>query len=118
MRRKRDSRFDRTIERMGEPGSLGEIQLADQSAGADVQMHLHETHRKMHKAIQRLPHTLRDPLVLQISEDLSVKELANRLGISVPATNSRLMRARILVSSSVKRSYAASRSSKGNAAVP
>jgi len=67
-------------------------------------MDLYETNRQIHRAIQRLPWTLRGPLGLQISEDLPVKELANRLGISVPATKSRLMRARMLVSRSVKKS--------------
>ena len=104
MRRKRGSRFDRSIESLGEPGLHGEIQLADRTPAADVQMHLHETHRQIHRAIQRLPRTLRGPLVLQVSEDLSVNELAIRLGISVPAAKSRLMRARMLVTCSVKKS--------------
>ena len=105
MRRKRGSRFDRSIEYMGEIGSPGELQIADRAPRADDQIHLHETRRQIHKAIQRLPSNLRDPLVLQLSEDLPVKELANRLGISVPATKSRLMRARILVSCSVQRTH-------------
>jgi RNA polymerase sigma-70 factor (ECF subfamily) len=104
MRRKRGSRFDRSIESMGESGSLGEVNLADRTPSAEVQMDLYETNRQIHRAIQRLPWTLRGPLGLQISEDLPVKELANRLGISVPATKSRLMRARMLVSRSVKKS--------------
>lgn len=49
---------------------------------------------RMQYAISRLPARLRGPLELQIQQDISAQEIAQRLGISHSAVKSRLMRAR------------------------
>jgi len=104
MRRSKKSRFERSIDGIEEADSHGEIQVADLSPSAEVLLHWEETHRQIDRAIQRLPLTLRMPIELQFSEDLHVKEVAVRLGLSLPATKSRLLRARNLVGRSVTRS--------------
>jgi len=56
-----------------------------------------ETHRLIEEAIARLPETYRDVFVLADVEGLSNPEIADMLGLSVPAVKSRLHRARLLM---------------------
>jgi RNA polymerase sigma-70 factor, ECF subfamily len=53
-----------------------------------------ESEKVLKTAIQRLPPTLRDVVQLSHIEDRSMQEIAQFLGISVPAAKSRLTRAR------------------------
>lgn len=76
---------------------MGELQLPDTAANAEMRMQETERVNKIHQAIRRLPIILRVPLQLQISEELSVRDLAKRLGITVAATKTRLFRARNIV---------------------
>ncbi|MFX8832978.1 sigma factor-like helix-turn-helix DNA-binding protein, partial [Acinetobacter baumannii] len=48
----------------------------------------------VHQALDELPLDYRDPLVLCDLEEMSAKEAADVLGISVPALKSRLYRGR------------------------
>ena len=95
MRRKRRSHREFSIE--GVDGS-DEIQIRDWTPNTEEQMLRSERVYRIRRAIQKLPVNLRVPLQHQLAEDLPVKDLANRLGISVPATKSRLLRARNVVS--------------------
>ena len=102
MRRKRRARHESSIE-----GSCSteEIQIPDAAPGAEEQILKRETLNRVRRAIENLPPVLRVPLQHQLSEDLPVKDVADRLGISIPATKSRLRRARILVFEAVTRSH-------------
>lgn len=53
-----------------------------------------QRHAKLMKAIRRLPVNLREAVQTRLTEDCSVKEIANRLNISPAAAKSRLHRAR------------------------
>jgi RNA polymerase sigma factor (sigma-70 family) len=101
MHRKRSSRFEQSIEMIGELGSSGDLLAADRTISAEDRMHLDERDRQIRVAIERLRPILRIPLELQIAEDLPLRDIASRLGISVAAAKSRLKRARDLVGSSV-----------------
>lgn len=98
MRRKRTS--DRESPLDGIDGSEA-IQIADRAPDAETQILRRETAYRVQRAVAQLPSVLRVPMQHQLAEDLPVKDVANRLGISVPATKSRLLRARILVGHSV-----------------
>jgi RNA polymerase sigma-70 factor (ECF subfamily) len=56
-----------------------------------------ETHRLIEEAIAGLPETYRDVFVLADVEGLTNPEIADMLGLSVPAVKSRLHRARLLM---------------------
>jgi RNA polymerase sigma-70 factor, ECF subfamily len=56
-----------------------------------------ETHRLIEEAIAQLPESYRDVFVLADIEGLSNPEIADLLGLSVPAVKSRLHRARLLM---------------------
>jgi RNA polymerase sigma-70 factor (ECF subfamily) len=53
-----------------------------------------ECENLVRSAIQRLPCIFRDPLELQHSRQYSTRQIAEELGISIPAAKTRLMRAR------------------------
>lgn len=101
LRRKRKSHFERSIERFEESGSSLDIQVPDLAPSAEDLMNRKERVGQVNRAIQRLPPILRLPIELQLDENLPVKDVAARLGISVSATKSRLLRARNLVGSSI-----------------
>jgi RNA polymerase sigma-70 factor (ECF subfamily) len=94
MCRKRRSRLEMSIDRETDIGCLSEMQVADRAPNAEEYLQLTQRDHQVNVAILRLPDNLRVPLQTQLTEDLSVNELATVLGISVPATKSRLMRAR------------------------
>lgn len=48
----------------------------------------------MHREIRRLPPLLRNVLVLRHLDELSIDDVARRLGITIVAAKSRLLRAR------------------------
>ena len=100
MRRKRRSHHESSIEGVG--GS-DEIQIRDETPDSEQQMLRRERVYRVRRSIQKLPPILRVPLQHQLAEDLPLKDLASRLGISVPATKSRLLRARSLVGQAVVR---------------
>ena len=94
MRRKRMTHRESPIEGVG--GSDG-IQIRDKAPDAEEQVLGGEKVYRVHRAIEGLPLVLRVPLLRQLEEDLPVKDLADRLGLSVSATKSRLSRARTRV---------------------
>lgn len=94
MRRKKMGYFESSIEAVA--GS-DVVQIGDRASTAEEQLLRSERIYRTHRAIQKLPLSLRVPLQHQLAEDLSVKDLASRLGISVPATKSRLLRARKVI---------------------
>ena len=100
MRRKRRSHPESSIEGVG--GS-DEIQIRDETPDTEQQILRKERIYRVRRAIQKLPPILRTPLQHHLAEELPLKDLASRLGISGPATKSRLLRARSLVGQDVVR---------------
>jgi RNA polymerase sigma-70 factor (ECF subfamily) len=105
MFRKRRNRSERFIDCWAEPGSSGYIQIPDRSLSAEDHVHFNERDLLISNAIQRLPATLRIPLEAHLAEDIPMKELACKLGLSVPATKSRLLRARAQIRRYVARKH-------------
>jgi RNA polymerase sigma-70 factor, ECF subfamily len=64
-----------------------------------------ETHRLIEEAIARLPEIYRDVYVLADVEGLPNPEIADLLGLSVPAVKSRLHRARLLMRHALGRHF-------------
>ena len=71
-----------------------------------------EREEMLQRAILRLRPSLRSVVELQQSEDYSTKELAQILGISVPAAKSRLLRAKVALRTSLQRNTLAQSSSR------
>ena len=94
MRRKKRNRIEMSIDQDYESGSGTTFQVPDQAPDPERRMHIAERDIHLNRAVKRLSTTLRKPLELQLKRDLSLNELAVELGISVPATKSRLLRAR------------------------
>lgn len=63
-----------------------------------------ETSRTVQNALARLPEKYRQVLICREFDQLSVRETARSVNASIPAVKSRLFRARVLLSSSQKRS--------------
>ncbi len=94
MRRKTRNRIEISIDQDYESGSGTTFQVPDQAPDPERRMHITERDIHLNRAVKRLSTTLQKPLELQLKLDLSLNELAVELGISVPATKSRLLRAR------------------------
>ena len=71
----------------------GEWQPRDPAPGADAQLETRERWARTRRAIDRLPTTQRSVLVLAKFEGLGYREIAEVLGITVGAVESRLFRA-------------------------
>jgi RNA polymerase sigma-70 factor (ECF subfamily) len=57
----------------------------------------HEIAQRVRRTIRRLKPSLRTVVEIHQSKDVSVKEIADLVGISMTATKSRLFRARIIL---------------------
>jgi RNA polymerase sigma-70 factor (ECF subfamily) len=75
-------------------GIRGLWELRDPAESPESCCARRESERVLRTAIQRLPPLLRDVVHLNHIEDRSMQEIAQSLGISVPAAKSRLTRAR------------------------
>jgi RNA polymerase sigma factor (sigma-70 family) len=69
-------------------------EIIEPSSGPEDIFLQHERERRLHHAVSRLPPNLRVVMEICESSDASLKEIAKGLGISVPATKSRLYRAK------------------------
>lgn len=69
-------------------------EIIEPSSGPEDTFLQHERERRLHYAVSRLPPNLRAVMEICESSDASLKEIAKGLGISVPATKSRLYRAK------------------------
>jgi RNA polymerase sigma-70 factor (ECF subfamily) len=70
------------------------FEIRDNSATAEEMLGREQVRELLHLEIRRLPPLLRNVLLLRHVEGLSMEEVARRLGISVVAAKSRLLRAR------------------------
>jgi RNA polymerase sigma-70 factor (ECF subfamily) len=70
------------------------IELVGQTTGPEDQLGGTEVANLLRQEVSRIPPLLRSVLLLRDLEELSMPDVAARLGLSVPAAKSRLMRAR------------------------
>jgi len=71
------------------------IELVGQTKDPEDQMAWAEVVAIVRKEVSRIPPKLRQVMLLRDIEELPMPDVAGRLGISVPAAKSRLMRARV-----------------------
>jgi len=71
------------------------IELVGQSADPEEQVGVDEVVKLLRREVSRIPHLLRNVMLLRDLDRLPIAEAAARLGLSVPAAKSRLMRARL-----------------------
>ena len=78
-------------------GGVAWQQWEIEDPGSDPEEHYvgHERVRRLRKAIKGLPLTFRSIVELRQSRECSIQELADEIGITVPAAKSRLLRARV-----------------------
>ena len=93
--RKKRIRLETSMDATAEGETWQIWQIADYSA--DPEEHYVGRERSMHlkRAICRLPSALRSVIELGQMEGHSMKQIADNIGISIPATKSRLARAKV-----------------------
>jgi RNA polymerase sigma-70 factor (ECF subfamily) len=76
------------------PHAFSELAIADQSHSPLIECQRSETSAQLGAALVRLPKQYRNVVLLLDFEDLSISEVAVRLGLTIPAVKSRRWRAR------------------------
>jgi|SRR5690242_14046416 len=76
------------------PDSSGKLELVNQVASPEDELGAREVDHLLRIQISRIPPLMRAVILLRDVEELPMGEVAERLGLSVPAAKSRLMRAR------------------------
>jgi RNA polymerase sigma-70 factor, ECF subfamily len=79
------------------------MELVGQLSSPEDQLGLNEVVKLLRTEISRIPPLLRNVMLLRDLDQLSMPEVAVRLGLSVPAAKSRLMRARMELRSRITR---------------
>ena len=99
--RKKRIRLETSIDATAEGETWQTWQIADDSA--DPEKHYAGYERSLHlqKAICRLPNPLRSVVEREQMEGHSMKQIAHNMGISIPATKSRLARAKVALRKSM-----------------
>jgi len=75
-------------------GGVSQVELPDRKSTPEAELGNQEMSAILHREIRKLPPLLRNVLVLRDLDELSMAEVAERLGISIVAAKSRLLRAR------------------------
>jgi RNA polymerase sigma-70 factor, ECF subfamily len=92
IRKSRNSRFVY----LDEPSDSNvRIELVGQSADPEDQMGVDEVIKLLRREISRIPPLLRNVMLLRDIDQMPIPDVAARLGLSIPAAKSRLMRARL-----------------------
>jgi len=99
--RKRRIRLETSMDATAEGETWQTWQIADYSANPEQHYVGHEKSMRLKRAICRLPSTLRSVVELGQMEGHSMKQIARNMGISVPATKSRLARAKVALRKSM-----------------
>ena len=86
-------------------GSLAEYPEIDWSRRADEKVLDEELGRAIRQATDRLPEGYREVFLLKDVEGMSYEEIAEMMGISVPAVKSRLHRARLALREEIDALY-------------
>jgi RNA polymerase sigma-70 factor (ECF subfamily) len=99
--RKRRIRLETSIDATAEGETWQTWQIADHSADPEKYYVGYERSVHLKKAICRLPNALRVVVERGQMEGHSMKQIARNMGISVPATKSRLARAKVALRKSM-----------------
>lgn len=99
--RKRRIRLETSMDTTEDGETWQTWQIADYSANPEEHYVGHEKSVRLKRAICRLPSTLRSVVELGQMEGHSMKQIANNMGISIPATKSRLARAKVALRKSM-----------------
>jgi RNA polymerase sigma factor (sigma-70 family) len=99
--RKRRIRLETSLNATAEGETWQTWQIADYSANPEEHYVGNEKSIRLKRAICRLPNTLRSVVELGQMEGHSMKQIANNMGISIPATKSRLARAKVALRKSM-----------------
>ena len=94
LRKARQARFLYLDDGTGD-GDVTALELPDMCSGPEAELIQHERYTILRKEIRRLPPMLRNVLILRDLDELPMDDVAVRLGISLSAAKSRLLRARI-----------------------
>jgi RNA polymerase sigma factor (sigma-70 family) len=99
--RKRRIRLETSIDATAEGETWQTWQIADHTADPEKYYVAHERSLHLKKAICRLPNALRPVVERGQMEGHSMKQIAHNMGISIPATKSRLARAKVALRKSM-----------------
>src|ERR1700744_3975674 len=99
--RKKRIRLETSMDATAEGETWQTWQIADYSANPEEHYVGHEKSVRRKRAICRLPSTLRSVVELGQMEGHSMKQIANNMGISLPATKPRLARAKVALRKSM-----------------
>jgi RNA polymerase sigma factor (sigma-70 family) len=100
--RKKRIRLEISLDATAEGETWQTWQIADNSANPEEHYTGRESSRRLKRAICRLPNTLRCVVEMGQMEGHSMKQIAHNMGISVPATKSRLARAKAALRKSMR----------------
>ena len=92
--RKRRNRSEVSTQLQGEESMVNIAELAEKGPGPELYCIRKQRSTQLHDAISRLRPNLRKVIEIQLAFECSVENVADHIGLSVPATKSRLMRAR------------------------
>ena len=79
------------------------IELVGQSADPEDQVGVEEVIGLLRREVSRIPPLLRNVMLLRDLDQLPIPDVAGRLGLSIPAAKSRLMRARLELRSRISK---------------
>ncbi|MCX6621593.1 MAG: sigma-70 family RNA polymerase sigma factor [Acidobacteria bacterium] len=88
--------------------NVGVMELPDRAPTPEAELGGKEMSTILHREIRRMPPRLRTVLVLRDLEELPMDDVAARLGISLVAAKSRLMRARAELKQRLEKQFGAS----------
>jgi RNA polymerase sigma factor (sigma-70 family) len=86
------------------PSEFSELFIPDQGHLPLIEYQKRETGAEVSAALAHLPEKYRDVILLRDFEDLSISEVAVRLGLTIPAVKTRHRRARLKVAGFLERS--------------
>ena len=89
-------------------GAVGVMELPDRGLNPEAELGGKEVSTILHREIRRMPPILRTVLVLRDLEELPMDDVAVRLGITLVAAKSRLLRARAELKQRLERQFGAS----------
>ena len=107
LRKARKANFLYLDERAADRG-VGVMELPDRGPNPEAELGGKEMSTILHREIRRMPPILRTVLVLRDLEELPMDDVAARLGISLVAAKSRLMRARAELRQRLEKQFGAS----------
>ncbi len=100
--RKRRTHLEISIDSYIDDGTWQPWEMPDQTADIELRYAQRERENILRQAVHRLRPALREVVEIQRIHDGSIREIANMAGISIAATKSRLLRARVALRRSLR----------------